>query len=218
MSAKAPIYLDGATGLVALPGASMTKNAFGIDVLNRPFYAPRSTLASLIPTAGTADIMYSNLKATGNYTVIEEEGKTCKVSVEYKGLLSGTLPSPLFSNGLLSGTASKTNNERAADWIRSVDIVFMSPSQTKRYIADSTVSGATDLPDNTGFTMGAAFPIKIVITDYYGRRATDLHGLSWSTDLQIASFASNPVPGTIYYECEAVFKSILVIAAAASTT
>jgi len=61
LSAKVPIFTGSASGLTPERGATMQKNAYGIDVLQRPFSCPRLLVASKVPAKGSADIFYHNL-------------------------------------------------------------------------------------------------------------------------------------------------------------
>jgi len=213
--AATPIFAGSSTGLVPLPGAVMTKNAYGIDVLSRPFYAPRASVGSYVPSAGTADIVYSNLKATGNYSITEDEGLTCKILVEYKGLLSGSIPEPLHSSGLSSGCASGSSVNTDVWAVRNLTMVFASPAKTKRYIAEGGAYGPPSVPDSSGVVLDHAWALVKHITDGTGRIAYGDTGLEYSYETQISNFTANPVPGTIYYECEATWKAIIVISTSA---
>lgn len=210
MPAKSPIQIS-VDRLVPQPGATMTKNAYGIDVLPRPYSCPRARVSSLIPKAGTPDIFYSNLRATGNYSVTESEGLICTVTIEYKGLLNNAIPDPLISTGMSSGSTSATKSDTGdATSQRTWEIVFYSPTQTFRYVSN----GRPRSPRFSSYEGGPVAGPSIMtqsITDGNGRRRTSAPGITLIPRAELSAFSTIPVPGTPYYECEETWRGVYLL-------
>ena len=215
MSAIDPRFLGSAARLVPLPGATMQKNAYGIDVLPRSFSCPTAQVESLVPAKGSRDIKYSNLFATGNYSVNEGEGLLCTLTVEYKGLLGGFIPDPLISTGLSTGQTSATHGDTGdADAQRTWEIVFYSPTQTFRYITNGKPNG----PKYSTYAGGPVDGPSILtqnITDGNGRRRSGAAGIVLYDRAELSALSSTPVPGTPYYEVEETWRGIYELRASA---
>lgn len=211
MSAKTPIFTGSAGGLVPIPGALMTKNAFGIDVLPRPFHAPRSRVKSLVPARGTSDIFYPNLRATGNYTILENEGLTCVLTVEYKGILNNAIPDVLISSGLSTGSTSATSgSDGPAEDQRTWEIVYYSPTRTYRYVTNGRPSGPK-YRDYKGGPVNSATIYTQSIKDGNGRPRGGTGTINLTYGAQLNGLVSNPVPGTPYYENEEVWAGVIIL-------
>lgn len=209
MNAPAPIFLGKSGILTPLPGSTMQKNAYGIDVLTRQFSCPRSKVSTAIPAKSSADVFYPNLRATGNYSVTEGEGLLCTLTVEYKGLLGGFLPDPLISTSLSTGQTSATSGDTgSADDQRTWEIVYYSPTQTFRYITNGKPSGPKFATYKGGPVAGATIQTQS-ITDGNGRRRAGASRISKSDVAELASMNSTPVPGTPYYEVEEVWRGVI---------
>jgi hypothetical protein len=210
MPAKLPILLGQSSFLTPMPGANMQKNAYGIDVLSRPFSVPRNKVASAIPAQRSADIFYPNLRATGNYSVSEGEGLLCTVTVEYKGLLNNFIPDPLISTGLSTGQTSATTGDTGnPDTQRTWEIVFYSPTQTFRYITSSNPAGSKF--SSVSSPIASPSILTQSITDGTGKRRADATGLSLTNHFEITTFTSNTVPGTPFFENEETWRMVYQI-------
>ena len=213
MSAKIPIFLSSANVLTPLPGSTMTKNAYGIDVLPRQFSCPRAKVASAIPSKGSADTFYPNLHATGNYSVSEGEGLLVTVTVEYKGLLGGFIPDPLISTSLSTGQTSATNGDTGdPETQRTWEIVFYSPTQTFKYITSGKPTGPR-FSDYKGGPVEGPSIMTQNITDGLGRRRSNASGIGLSNRAELSGMSANPVPGTPYYEVEETWRGVFKLQA-----
>lgn len=201
MSSKSPLFLGSAGAMTPMPGALMTKNAYGIDVLPRQFHCPRSLVQSKIPSQGSPDFFYPNLKATGNYTILETEGLSCILTVEYKGLVNNVIPPVLVSYGVSTKTASISRV--VSSETRAYSIVYQTDVVTAKYI-----------------TSGLSFRPSFSVTNYAYRIITSVYTVESSGDSTrlgrvflgspsaptIISVSDGvrrlPVPGTPFYECE----------------
>jgi len=201
---KPPILLAAANNLTPLPGATMTKNAYGIDVLSRKFSCPRSKVASSVPAKGSADIFYPNLRATGNYSVQEGEGLLTEIMVEYKGLLGGFLPDPLITYSLGSGSASGTDDDPLIDPEdqRSVSAIFTSPSCEWKYISQSPVLAPTQY-----FTGASPYIISYEALDKTGARRSGWGRLRMVYESYADGLTCSQVPGTPFFEVSEKWKS-----------
>ena len=210
MSAKPPILLSGANNLTPIPGSTMQKNAYGIDVLNRQFSCPREKVSSSVPAKASSDIFYPNLRATGNYSVNEGEGLLATLSVEYKGLLNNFIPDPLISTTLGTGQTSATTPDADPATQRTWEIVFYSPAQTFRYITNGRPSGPRFSTYKGGPVASPSIQTQ-VITDGEGRRCIGAPTIALKVVAQLAGFNANPVAGTPYYECDETWKGVYLL-------
>ena len=178
----------------------MNKNAFGIDVLNRPFLAPRDRAQSLVPKAGTKDIFYSNLRATGNYSIEEGEGLMCELTVEYKGLLNGAIPDPILVYGNVTKATSLEHT--SGNESRTYNVSYVSDSLTTNYITNTRnqTFPKSDLP--FGFQYLILQSIYTVTSGSDSRKGNTYAGNPpVSVSITLDSITRNQVPGTPYWEC-----------------
>lgn len=196
MSARTPITIGSAVGLTPAVGATLQRNAYNIDVLSRPFTCPRDKVKQLIPSAGTPDIFYNNLYSTGNYSLVENEGLQCTVTLEYKGLLNGALPDPVISTGLSTSSTSATGGDAGPpEDQRTWDILYFSPSRTYRYVANSEPRGPRFNSYISG-AMGTPSMIYQQIRDGTGRPRSSVSNISLTAIAQISGFRADQVPGS----------------------
>lgn len=200
MSARAPITIGSASGLTPSPGATMQKNAYGLDVLQRPFSCPRSLVSSKVPAKGSVDIFYTNLRATGNYSVSEGEGLQCTITVEYKGLLNNIIPDALVSYG--STMKCVTFQREAGGETRTYTVAYTSDVLEIKYIAQNSFF----VPPIHISTFGYRFissVYEVVDSGDSNRIGKTFSGNPASPSiLPVSEVGSrNPVPGTPFYEC-----------------
>jgi len=210
-NAKTPAFLGDSQLCIPLPGSTMQKNYYGIDVLNRQFSCPRSEVGNSIPPKASSDFFYPNLCATGNYSVNEGEGLMTTISVEYKGLLNNFIPDPLITYGMGTGQTSATNGDTGdAETQRTWEIVFYSPTATYRYITNGKPIG----PKFSTYAGGAVASPTIQtqsITDGTGRRRISAPTIALQVIGQLAGFNASPVAGTPYYECDETWRGVYIL-------
>lgn len=209
MSAKPPIFTRDFRALVPQEGATLSVSAFGLDVLQRPFLTLAEGAESRVPSKGTADIVHTQLRATGAYSKTVREGLMCLVTVEYKGLIRGALPDALISTSMTTGSATATAGD--SDIIRATqrtwDILFYAPSITFRYITTSRVTAP-----KYGISGGLQPHIFYqTIRDGNGRRRTSATNIIKQTREELRVLNSTPVPGTPYFENEETWARIITL-------
>lgn len=205
MAGRAPVFAGSASGLTPLPGARVSVNPFGMSVLSRPYHAPRASAKSLVPSVGSIDIYYPNLRATGFYEIEEGEGLTCKLNVEFKGLIDGAIPDPLIGSDISTGSVSATSGDDGdAEDQRTWEVVFSSPRRIYNYITDGRPTGPR-FNDYVGGPVDAPSIIYQSIRDGNGRPRGSASGISLSARATLASLTANPVPGTSFYEVSEVW-------------
>ncbi|HRJ71917.1 MAG TPA: hypothetical protein PLS03_06810 [Terrimicrobiaceae bacterium] len=212
MPAKSPIMTGSATGLTPSVGAIMTKNAFGVDVLSRPFTCPRNRVQQLVPKRGTQDLFYPNLRATGNYVIEEGEGMICSITLEYKGLLNGAIPDPVVSYGSLTKSVSLTrtrtlsgSDDQSGSTVYIYSVLYVTDVAKVQFVSDNLrTRPAIELSKD-------AFGYRILQSTYVvgsspnaelvGREGAG-NPISPSISVISDGVTRNRVPGTPFYECE----------------
>lgn len=205
MSAKVPVFTGNANGLVPAVGAVMKKNAFGIDVLTRPFTCPRAKVQNLVPKKGTADIFYPRLKATGNYSITEKDGLMCSIDVEYKGLLNGVIPDPILSYSKTTGSLGY--DAEAGGEQRSYNCVYQSDVLQFHFVNDKPKPPASvRAPSGGGLTYN--FLISQFTVNSGPRKGESFFGNppNVSAVPVVASQNYASVPGTPFYEGEISYR------------
>lgn len=188
-----PILIGSANGLTPATGATLQRNAYGIDVLSRPFTCPRSRVPGIIPAEGTADIFHRTLYATGNYSVVENEGLQCTVTVEYKGLMAG-IPDPIKSRGLSTSSVSATGGDSGPpEQQRTWEILYFSPSVSYKYVASGEPTGPRFGPE---IKNAAPIIVTQTIRDGNGKPRASVGNISIVPVLRNSGFKAEMVPGS----------------------